>query len=384
MFERVSREARSAEERAERVASDLRETQRLLGEAQEQLRAEQDLGRIAMADLERAVAERDATRAQVVSLHEELTQAKGTIASVEAALGAKDEQLRAAAERTSSLQAELARQAASVQAELDQRTASLQAELDQRTASLQAELDQRTRERDELAATAQTDRDGSTGLEAALLERNQQLAAAQEEASRAQVWLRRALEESAEYKKSLAAEQARVVELEELAATYRAELEERSTAPGEQPVEPGEGPSSASELAAVLQVTEQAVVRIMESTKARADEELRSIDRDRERIGREVEAMREWRDRAAPMIASLRSTMDEVLGHVNEVGVRVNEVLRPVSGAVTRLSSQLASLDGLPREIRIEQDEEPEPSGGARVIELRDEQAAARDRWRDG
>jgi predicted transcriptional regulator len=146
---------------------------------------------------------------------------------------------------------------------------------------------------------------------------------------------------------------------------------------------PDEGPSSARELASVLQVTEEAVVRIMESTRARADQELRSIDLDRERIAREVEAMRTWRDRAAPMIAAMQSTMDEVLVQVSEVGVRVGEVLRPVTGAVSRLTSQLASFDTLSGSAQRAVQDPPE-TAGARVIELRDEQAAARDARHEG
>jgi chromosome segregation ATPase len=355
MLERASTDARSAEERADRLASELWETQRRLGETEEQLRSVQEVGEALAADLERSVAEREAMEAQVTSLHEALGEVKAAIAATEADIAAKDEEVAAAAERT---------------------------------VSLHAELVVRTRERDDLAADAAGARQTSAELQEHLNERNRLLATAREESSKAQVWLRRALEESADYKKSLSAEQARVAELEELLATYRAELEERAAAATESPrversPEPDEGPSTASELAAVLQVTEEAVVRIMESTLARADRELANVDQDRERVGRELEEMRAWRDRAAPMIASLQSTMDEVLGQVSEIGARVGEVLRPVTGAVTRLTSQLASLDTLSHPAPRPVEPASGSSEGGRVIELREDQTAGREAWHD-
>lgn len=348
MFERASREAQSAEERAERLASELSEAKLRLGEAEERLGSSQELGETLAADLERSVAEREAMQARLTALHEELSGVNAGLAAAEAAIAARDHELHAGLERTAGLEIELA---------------------------------EHRRQRDELAAQLASARDGSVALQEELRQRNELLAKADAEASKAQAWLRRALEESAGYKQSLTEEQARVAELEELLGTYRAELEERAATPvasRDEAAEEGGGPSSARELAAVLQVTEEAVVRIMESTRARADEELRNVDHDRERIGREVDALKAWRDRAAPMIVTLQSTMDEVIGHANEIGVRINEVLRPVTGAVARLGSQLSSLDSLPT---------PTPPAdqheGARVIELRDDQAAGREVRRD-
>jgi chromosome segregation protein len=352
MFERASREAQSAEERAERLASELSEAKLRLGEAEERLGSSQELGETLAADLERSVAEREAMQARLTALHEELSGVNAGLAAAEAAIAARDHELHAGLERTAGLEIELA---------------------------------EHRRQRDELAAQLASARDGSVALQEELRQRNELLAKADAEESKAQAWLRRALEESAGYKQSLTEEQARVAELEELLGTYRAELEERAATPvasRDEAAEESGGPSSARELAAVLQVTEEAVVRIMESTRARADEELRNVDHDRERIGREVDALKAWRDRAAPMIVTLQSTMDEVIGHANEIGVRINEVLRPVTGAVARLGSQLSSLDSLPTptppaETAADQHE------GARVIELRDDQAAGREIRRD-
>jgi len=284
---------------------------------------------------------------ELVMLREELTGVNGALAVARTQIEARDTELRTALDRTGALELELASQ---------------------------------RRQHDELARQVASADEATAGLHEELLQRNGLLAKAEGEASNAQVWLRRALEESAEYKKSLSEQHARLAELEELVNTYRAELEERPAAPRP---ETTEGPKSAQELAAVLQVTEEAVIRVMESTKARADEALRSIDLDRERIGREVENMTAWRDQAAPMISTLQATMDDVVAHANEIGVRVNEVLRPVTGAVNRLSSQLSSLDALSGQAQPAQPASSQAvSGheGARVIELRDDPAAKRER----
>jgi DNA repair exonuclease SbcCD ATPase subunit len=204
----------------------------------------------------------------------------------------------------------------------------------------------------------------------------------------------------ADHRASLSAERSRVVELERLLAEYRAELEERALAaaptPGvNAPIPPDHErelrerelaehvpePSTAEELATVLQVTEEAVVRIIESTKVRVDEELRTVDADRERIRREVESMTAWRDRAAPMIASMQTTMDELVRQVGDVGPRVGEVLQPVTARVTSLTSELASLDSLAGAAQF--GGRPHRSEGARVIELREDPAGDRGAARD-
>lgn len=353
MLARAAGEARAAEEKAERLSSDLWETQSRLGELQNELDSAQRLAETLTVDLERSVAQRERMEAEAVALRQELQDAHAELGTVRQTILEIETQLRAANERTAVVEADLAT---------------------------------RSGERDELAQQAADARAECTRLEESLRQSTKSTMEAREEASKGQHWLRRALEESAEYKTSLSAQQQRIDELEELLATYRAELEERGRAvisvtdPSEAP---GGGPSTARELAAVLQDAEQAVVRIMESTRARADEELRTVDADRERIKRDVETMTAWRDRAAPMIGSLKAAMDEMQGHVAEIGLRVTDVLRPVTGAVTRLSTLLASLDSLSRATP---DVGERPSGSsedARVIELREEHITGRDASRD-
>jgi hypothetical protein len=99
----------------------------------------------------------------------------------------------------------------------------------------------------------------------------------------------------------------------------------------------------------VIEVAEQAVANILDSTRVRADEELRAVDDERERIERDIESMTSWRDRAAPMIASLQAALDEIKIQAIEIGRGIDEALRPVATAVDALSAQLASLDDLAR-----------------------------------
>jgi chromosome segregation ATPase len=346
MFERASRNAQAAEERADRLASQLRTTEGRLGDAEEQLRSGRDFTDTLAMSLERSVAEREAIQADLPVLRRELDAMKATLATREATIDGKERELRDALEHL---------------------------------VTLRSGMTERTAERDALAQELAKAREVSAQLREDLQQRDEALARAQAEAEAAQIRLRRALDESAEYKESLNAEQTRIAGLAEQLTSYRTELEERAGAASWQPQTegssgPSEGPSTAPELDEVLQLTEEAVVRVMESARDRADRELRRLDEDRERIGREVEAMERWRDSAAPMIGMLRSTLAEVAGRADEIGLRVQEAVRPLTGAVTRLGSQLSSLDALWLNAPASVGRGDERSEGARVIELRDEQ----------
>jgi chromosome segregation ATPase len=224
---------------------------------------------------------------------------------------------------------------------------------------------------------------GSASLEELLRQQTERLEQATAEAAESRRSLQRALEESAGYQATASAQQARVVELEELVEGYRQLIEGGSV---ESPLlEPSDaletpaGPSTASELAAVIEVAEQAVASIMESTRVRADQELRAVDEEREQIRRDVETMTAWRDRAAPMIDSLQAAMHEIQSQGAEIGRRVLEALRPVSTAVTALNSQLESLDDLARGPLIVSTEAPDQSEADEVMELPEEHPAGRD-----
>jgi chromosome segregation protein len=306
MFELASKDARSAAERADRLATELREIQARLDEAEERSAAAQEIGESLAVELERSVAHREAMEAKLTVLGEETAGVTAALAVANASIASRDAELREASERMVALEAQMA---------------------------------ERARDREDLGHQLAAARSLAAGL-----------------------------------KDELAAEQGRRGRADELLETYRAELRER---PPAAPESAAVGPSSARELAAVLQVTEEAVIRIMESTRARADEELREVDRDRERIGRDVEAMRTWRDRAAPTIATMQSTLQELVAHASSIGTQIGDVLRPVALAATRLGADLSSLDGLaPTSVA----DAGAPGQGARIIELRDDQTAERRR----
>jgi chromosome segregation ATPase len=296
-LDRASRSASAAEQRAERLSSELSEAQGRLVGFEEELDTAVKLSVTLTTDLERAVAQRESMEAEVLPLRLELEEVQTELRDAKEAMLGQEEQLRVA----------------------------------------QA---------------------GSASLE----ERLRQQAERLEQAS---------------------AEQARLTELEALVEGYRQLIEDGST---ESPLlEPSDaletpaGPSTASELAAVIEVAEQAVKSIMESTRVRADEELRAVDGEREMIRRDVETMTAWRDRAAPMIASLQAAMHEIQSQGAEIGRRVLEALRPVSTAVTALNSQLESLDDLARGPLVVSTETSDPSEADEVMELPEEHPAGRD-----
>jgi chromosome segregation ATPase len=296
-LDRASRSASAAEQRAERLSSELSEAQGRLVGFEEELDTAVKLSVTLTTDLERAVAQRESMEAEVLPLRLELEEVQTELRDAKEAMLGQEEQLRVA----------------------------------------QA---------------------GSASLE----ERLRQQAERLEQAS---------------------AEQARLTELEALVEGYRQLIEDGSTeSPLLEPsdaLETAAGPSTASELAAVIEVAEQAVKSIMESTRVRADEELRAVDGEREMIRRDVETMTAWRDRAAPMIASLQAAMHEIQSQGAEIGRRVLEALRPVSTAVTALNSQLESLDDLTRGPLVVSTEASDPSEADEVMELPEEHPAGRD-----
>jgi chromosome segregation ATPase len=320
-LDQASKNASAAEQRAERLSSELSETQGRLAGIEEQLDTAQKLSVTLTADLERAVAQRESMEAEVLPLRRELDEVRTELRDANEAILGQEEQLRAAQAGSERLEEHLRQQA----------------------------------------------------------ERLEQAEAADGQGS-----LQRALEESAAYKATVSAQQERLSELEVLVEGYRELVETQGAAavpPGETSdvQEPPTGPSTASELAAVIEVAEQAVSRIMESTRVRADEELRAVDAERERIRREVEAMTTWRDRAAPMIVSIQAAMHEIQSQGAEIGLRLNEALRPVSTAATALGAQLVSLDDLDRAPVDVSTEAAAPSEPDHVTKLPQEHPASRD-----
>ncbi len=216
--------------------------------------------------------------------------------------------------------------------------------------TLKADLERAVAERDSREAEA-------LSLERQLRQQTERLEQATAEAEQSKASLQGALEESAEFRAAASAELSSV---------------EPTDAQGTA------GPSTAGELAAVIEVAERAVASIMESTRIRAEEELRTVDDERERISRDVETMTAWRDRAGPMIASLQAAVHEIQSQGAEIGRRVLDALRPVSTAVAGLNSQLASLDDFPG-APIDVSTEAAASEADDVMELPEEHPAGRD-----
>jgi hypothetical protein len=198
--------------------------------------------------------------------------------------------------------------------------------------------------------------------------------------------LQRALDEAAEYRTTVIAQQQRMTELEQLVEGYR-ELIESETPIAAPPAKPSEeegppAPKTASELAAVIEAAEQAVANILDSTRVRADQELRAVDDERERIERDIESMTSWRDRAAPMIASLQAALDEIKIQAVEIGRGIDQALRPVATAVDALTAQLASLDELAR-APVQSTEAPAPPEDDSVTVIPEEHPPSPD-FQDG
>jgi chromosome segregation ATPase len=298
------------------------------------------------ASLDRASKNASAADQRAVRLSSELSETQGRLAGLE-------EQLDTAQKLSVTL------------------TADLEREVAQRE-SMEAEVLPLRRELEEVRTELHDAKEAILGQE-------EQLTAAESPES-----LQRALEESAGYKATVSAQQERLAELEVLVEGYR-ELVETQGAAAESSAEPSDaqepptGPSTASELAAVIEVAEQAVASIMESTRVRADEELRAVDGERERIRRDIETMTAWRDRAAPMIVSLQAAMHQIQSQGAEIGLRVGEALRPVSTAVTALGAQLVSLDDLAQAPLDVSTEAAAPSEPDHVTQLPEEHPTGRD-----
>lgn len=285
-----------------------------------------------------------------------------TSESVEEVLSEKDELLDGASKDASVT--EQLESVSSQLAETQGRLAELESQLaaaQELSTTLTADLQGSVAQRESLEAEVLPLRSELEELRNAQAERLEQATA---EVPGSEESLQRALDEAAEYKATVIAQQQRMTELEHLVEGYRELIESETpiaAPPAKRDEEEPPTPKTASELAAVIEVAEQAVANILDSTRVRADEELRAVDDERERIERDIESMTSWRDRAAPMIASLQAALDEIKIQAVEIGRGIDEALRPVSTAVAALTAQLASLDDLAR-VPVESTEAPGPS----------------------
>jgi hypothetical protein len=265
------------------------------------------------ADLEQAVAERESKEAEILPLRRELEEVHTELRNAQEVILAQEEQLRTAQAGSASLEEDLRQQA----------------------------------------------------------ERLEQAGPAESQGS-----LERALEESARYKATVSAQQARLVELEELVEGYRELIEGRALPALPEPGRAGDaaGPrpraswppdrgrgTSGREHHGVHPVR----ARNSAPSTERGDQAGRRNDDGVARSSRADDRL----------VAGRHARDPEPRG---EIGLRVNEALHPVSTAVTALDAQLASLDDLAGASLEVSPDGPAPSEPDRFMEL-PEHPASRD-----
>jgi chromosome segregation ATPase len=162
----------------------------------------------------------------------------------------------------------------------------------------------------------------------------------------------------------------------------RAAAAEAAAAPA--PVQPEAGPTTSEELFAVVEDAEQALARVLDSARVRAEAELREAERARREIREDVERLAAWRERLAPLVRAVRASIDETQLRAVQVGDGVRDAVDPVTEALQALSDRLAVLAELAGPPAAP-DEESERA--LRVIEINEEApaedgAAARWGWR--
>ena len=287
VLDRTSKNASAAEQRAERLSSELSETQGRRAGLEEQLDTAEKLRETLTADLERAVAQRGSMEAELIPLRRELEEVHTELRDAKEAILGQDEQLRAA-------------------------------------------------------------RAGSASLEELLRQQAEHLQQATAEAAESREQLR-ALEESGGSEAAMSAQQARVVELEELVEGYRELIEGGSAeAPSVEPSDAQEtpaGPSTASELAAANRGHGRGGREhhgVHPGPRPRGAPSRRRRERT-DQAGRRNDDGVARSSRADHRLAAGRHARDPEPG--GGIGRRVIQALRPASTAVTALNSQLASLD---------------------------------------
>jgi chromosome segregation ATPase len=109
-------------------------------------------------------------------------------------------------------------------------------------------------------------------------------------------------------------------------------------------VEAQSGPTAAEELSAVVEAVEQALGRVLDSARVRAEAEFREAERARREIREDVERLAEWRERLAPLVRAVRASIDETQLRAVQVGDGVRDAVEPVTEALQALSDRLAVL----------------------------------------
>lgn len=103
-------------------------------------------------------------------------------------------------------------------------------------------------------------------------------------------------------------------------------------------------PSSAGELTSVLAATEEAVTRLFEDARRRAEDQVREADRRRGEVETEIEHLTEWWNRIEPLVSDVRASIEEAKNQVTSVADRIEGVLQPVKTAFGSLGTRLTVL----------------------------------------
>lgn len=160
------------------------------------------------------------------------------------------------------------------------------------------------------------------------------------------------------------------------------ELDTVRTAAASAPPAPADaGPTAAEELSSVVEAAEQALARVLDSARVRAEAELREAERSRREIREDVERLAAWRERLAPLVAAVRASIDETRLRAVGISDGVRDAVDPITEAIGALSDRLAALSELTGPPAAAADRESERA--LRVIEI-DEGSPAPDgatRW---
>jgi DNA repair exonuclease SbcCD ATPase subunit len=198
---------------------------------------------------------------------------------------------------------------------------------------------ERARLAEDRAATAeQTMREAELGREDAertLAETAQRTSDAERRIEIAEARVR-----AAEARTLAAQERARAAE--DRARAAETALREAPAPKTEPPTAPG--PMGGGALASVLSATEEAVTRLFEDAKRRAEQQVEDAERRRGEVEAETQRLGVWWARIDPLVSDVRTSIDDARDEVGMLSDRIGSVLEPVTKAFASLGSRLTEL----------------------------------------
>jgi hypothetical protein len=97
-------------------------------------------------------------------------------------------------------------------------------------------------------------------------------------------------------------------------------------------------------LASVLTATEEAVTRLFEDAKRRAEEQIEDAERRRGEVEAQTERLGVWWGRIEPLVSDVRTSIDDARDEVSSLPDRIGGVIEPVTKAFASLGSRLTEL----------------------------------------